>query len=226
MLPIHGRPILEYILCNLAAQGIREIAVNLHFVPEMIRDYFGTGARSGAELTYSYEPELLGTAGAVRKLASFLGAGDSFLVHYGDIVTDQNFGEMREAHHRRNALASILLHRRLRSNSIVTLGANSRVVDFLERPAPNTSVSDAPYWVNSGVYICSPSVIERIPETGPADFPRDIFPGLVLTGRLFGFPLSGYRCAVDSAARLQEATDAIGNGTCRIALPPAPGPVR
>ena len=56
-------------------------------------------------------------------------------------------------------------------------------------------------WVNSGVHLCDPELLEVLPEETPCDLPRDVFPGLVKGGRLFGFPLSGYRCAVDSPGR-------------------------
>lgn len=216
MLPIHGRPILEYIVRNLFAQGIREIAINLHFMSELIVNYFGTGRDFDVQLTYSHESQLLGTAGAVRPLSHFLCSGESFLVHYGDVLTDQDFNAMHEFHLARNALTTILLHRRPHSNSAVVLDSQSRVTSFEERPASSAIVEGDLHWVNSGVYICSSAVLDLIPDSVPCDFPRDIFPTLVDTGRLFGFPLSGYRCAIDSTARLVEAGAALADGTCRV----------
>ena len=57
MLRMQGRPMLEYIICNLARHGFDQIAINLHFMSAMIRDYFGDGSRFGVELFYSDEPE-------------------------------------------------------------------------------------------------------------------------------------------------------------------------
>ena len=48
----------------LVAQGIHELAINLHHAAKSVQDYFGTGERFGASITYSFEPVLLGTAGA------------------------------------------------------------------------------------------------------------------------------------------------------------------
>jgi hypothetical protein len=66
MLPIAGRPLLEHLVALLAAHGIREIAINLHYHPEAIVDHLGDGSRFGVRITYSHEPRLLGSAGAAR----------------------------------------------------------------------------------------------------------------------------------------------------------------
>ena len=90
MLPLLGRPLLSYILAHLRDQGFTEIAVNLHFRPEAVRDYFGDGSRLGVRLTYFSEPELLGTAGGLKNAACFFDH-KPFFVHYGDILTNQDF---------------------------------------------------------------------------------------------------------------------------------------
>ena len=78
MLPLGDRPLLEYILRNLLRHGFDEVAVNLHFMPEAIRDYFGDGSAWNCRLIYSHEAELLGTAGGVKNMAAFLGGRDPF----------------------------------------------------------------------------------------------------------------------------------------------------
>lgn len=218
MLRLQSRPILEYIICQLAEHGFDHIAVNLHFMPDTIRDYFGDGSRFGVRLVYSYEPKLLGTAGGLKKMERFLGVAGPFLVHYGDVVTDQDFSAMLRFHREHNALATLLLHRRLRSNSVVSLDRRGRIVGFLERPTEQARREVKSPWVNSGVSICEPPLLREIPTIAVPDLPRDVFPKLIDTGRLFGFPLTAYRCAVDSASRLAEARAAIAAGRCRIRL--------
>ncbi len=102
MLPLGQRPMLEYILRHLARQGFDEIAVNLHFRPEVIRDHFGDGSRLGIRLVYSHEPELLGTAGGLKKMAALF-TGEPFLVQYGDVVTNQDFNALLGFHRQRGA---------------------------------------------------------------------------------------------------------------------------
>ena len=210
------RPMLEYILRNLARHGFDEIAVNLHFRPEVIRDFFGDGSRLGIRLVYSDEPALLGTAGGLKKMAAFF-AGESFLVHYGDVVTNQDFRAMLGFHRERGALATLLVHQRARSNSVIGLDDQRRIVAFLERPDEDQRQTLAPPqgiwpWVNSGIAVCEAELLDAIPAGRACDLPRDVYINLVDSRRLFAFPLTGFRCAVDSPQRLEEARRAAAEG--------------
>jgi mannose-1-phosphate guanylyltransferase/phosphomannomutase len=193
-----------------------EIGINLHFKPEAIQEYFGDGSVQGLRLTYSLEPALLGTAGGLKKMESFFRSDDAFLVQYGDVLTDQDFSAMLAFHRQRTALATLLLHQRPNSNSVVTLDNDQRIVGFLERPTASQRSGQTSPWVNSGICICAPEIFDTIPEGKACDLPRDIFSNLVSTRRLFGFPLSGYRCAIDSPERFAEAQAAISDGRCRV----------
>jgi mannose-1-phosphate guanylyltransferase/phosphomannomutase len=208
--------VLAYILGHLKTHGFTQIAINLHFMAETIRSHFGDGTRWQLDLYYSYEAELLGTAGGVKKMEPFFRTESAFLVHYGDIITDQDFTAMVRFHGERQALATLLLHQRACSNSIVTLDADGRITGFLERPLEVARPTVESPWVNSGICICSPEIFRFISANKPCDLPRHIFTPLVDTGRLYGFPLSGYRCAIDSPARLAEARAALAEGSCRI----------
>lgn len=215
MLPIEGKPMLEYIIRHLVACGFAEIALNLHFKPETIRSYFGDGSRLGASIVYSYEPELLGTAGGVKQMSHFLGKDNDFLVQYGDVVTDQNMKALIDFHHERKALATLLIHQRIRSNSIVVLDSTSRIVNFLERPTEDERRGIDSPWVNSGIAILNSEILTHIPD-GASDLPRNVYSKLLDIGRLYGFPLTGYRCAVDSSERLEKLRTAISGGECII----------
>jgi len=219
MLPLQERPMLEYIISHLAQHSFNQIAINLHFMPEAIRDYFGDGSCWNVTLTYSYEPELLGTAGGVKRMEHFLRQGDAFMVQYGDVLTDQDLTALLRFHRERRSLATLLLHQRARSNSVVTLDEEGRIVGFLERPTEDARRSVDSNWVNSGICICDPEFLDAIPPNVPCDLPRDIFPKLIDSRRLYGFPLSGYRCAMDSPERLAEARSALVEKRCRIPLP-------
>jgi len=224
MLQVNGRPLLEYILVNLHRAGIDEVVINLHFKPELIRGHFGDGRPWRMKLAYSEEAALLGTAGGLKNVEGYFVDQDDFLVHYGDIITDQDFRPMREFHRDRKALATLLVHERSRSNSIVTIDSENRIVNFLERPDDTARQGASSGWVNSGVCICSREVLSLIPVGTASDFPRDIFPRLVASRRFFAFPLSGYRVAVDSPDRLTEAVLAIAEGRCRVPFTNSPSP--
>jgi NDP-sugar pyrophosphorylase family protein len=215
MLLLQGRPILAYILRNLRLHGFDQVAINLHFRPQAIREHFGDGASMNVALTYVQEEQLLGTAGGVKNMEAFLRPGDCFLVQYGDVITDQDFTAMLRFHRERGALATLLLHRRAASNSVVTL-EGERIVGFLERPTEEARRGVQSDWVNSGVCVLCPEIFAHIPANTACDLPRDIFPKLIETGRLFGFPLSGSRFAIDSQQRLAEAGAALKEEKLRI----------
>jgi mannose-1-phosphate guanylyltransferase/phosphomannomutase len=219
MLDLHSRPMLEYILANLRRHGFDEIGMNLHFTPEAIRDYFGDGSRFSLQIEYSYEPQLLGTAGGTKKMESFFHGSEPFLVHYGDVVTNQDFRAMLEFHRQRSALATLLVHERARSNSIVSVNAEGRIEQFLERPTEAERGNVAASWVFSGIAICEPELLELIPAGQFCDFPRDVFVRLASSKKLFAFPLSGKRCAVDSPERLEEARQGVAMGHFQADLP-------
>lgn len=213
-LDVEGRPLLEHILRHLAAQGVEEVIVNLHFHPEAIIAHFGDGSGLGLRITYSREPVLLGTAGALRKVAGHL-RGGPFLVQYGDVVTDMDLRALLDRHREGVALATLLLHRRAGSNSAIRMDDAGRITAFLERPSEEERRTIESPWVNSGICVLSPEILDHIPSRIPSDLPRDVFAPLTAGGRLFGVPLRGYRCAVDSPARLEELRAAIREGRCR-----------
>lgn len=215
MLDVGGRPLLEHILSQLYANGIREVALNLHFRPELIKEHFGDGSSLKLRITYSPEPELLGTAGALGPVADFLRRGGPFLVQYGDVLTDQDLTTLFQLHRERQALVTMLVHRRETSNSVVEMDGDGRVTRLLERPVAAERTNVTSEWVHSGVSVCDPAILDQIPD-GPADLPRDLYPPLISTGRVFGVPLTGYRCAVDSAERLEEARSAVADGRYRV----------
>lgn len=219
MLPLEGRPILSYILSHLRNHGFQEVAINLHFRPQAIRSHFGDGASLDMRLTYVEENDLLGTAGGVKNMEKFLRESDPFLVQYGDVVTGQDFTEMLRFHCQRAALGTLLLHQRATSNSVVTLDNEGRIIGFLERPTEEARRGVQSNWVNSGVCLLRPEVFAHIPANAACDLPRDIFPKLIETRRLFGFPLSAPRFAIDSPQRLAEAGAAIRTGKLGVGNP-------
>ena len=212
MLPIHGKPLLEYTLCYLVRHGIDQVVINLHFMPEKIQAHFGDGSRLGMRIIYSYEETLLGTAGGPKKVAHILSRSDDFLLLYGDLLIDQDLSAMMAFHREKRAMATLLLHQRRRSNSLVAMDQENRIVAFLERPTEEQRAENPFPWVNSGVYLLRSAILDRVPPDVPCDFPRDIFPDLIRSEPCYGFPVSGFRCAIDSPSRYEEAKAAVAEG--------------
>lgn len=200
MLRLGDIPILEHIILNLKRSGIKNFIINLHYMSNKITSYFGNGERLGISIQYSYEESPLGTAGALKKVEDKLNNADQILVIYGDVITNQNFSELINFHKNKKAFASIIVHERAKSNSIVELDENNKIVKFIERPTEKQILDKKQNWVNSGLYLFNKEIFKFIPE-GKSDFPKDIFQKLSKAEKLYGFPLNGYRCAIDSPER-------------------------
>lgn len=199
-----GHALVDYILANLRAHGFGEVMINVHHQADKIREALAPWEDRGMVIFFSEEDTLLGTAGAVKKVADFFSREEAFLVHYGDIVTDVDLTKMLQFHRNRGALVTLLVHSRNKSNSALMFDEQFCVREFVERP-PETfwdNVSQA--WVNSGVMLFSPEVLGSIPDGIPSDWPRDIFPELIRRRAVYAYCLDGYRIAVDSVERLQQ----------------------
>lgn len=218
LLEVGRLALAEHTLLRLAGAGLRDVFVNLHFGAEMLRERLGDGARYGVRIQYFRENSLLGTAGTPRALAALAG-DEGLLVHYGDVLSEHPLAELVQRHQASGAPARIVVHERAGSNSRVLLGAGDRVERFLERPSPMAAAEAPSHWAFSGICALSAGCLASLPEA-PADLPRDVFPQLASQGQLFAERHVGYRCAIDSPARLESARRAWETGALSLPLQP------
>jgi len=190
MVPVGGKPILEHTLTWLRRYGVTEIVVNLCHLPHVIREHFGNGSRWEVGITYSLETEVLGTAGGVKNVAEFFDG--PFLVWYGDNLSTCRLDQLWQFHQEKGGVATIALYHRddPTRSGIVGLDDQERITRFLEKPRPDQVFS---HWVNAGIFVLEPAVLDFIPNEGPSDFGRDVFPALLAQGLL----LYGYRMHPD-----------------------------
>ncbi len=194
MVPVAGRPVMEHIAALLVNHGIHDIAVTLHYLPDIISGHFGDGGQFGVRMRYYIENKPLGTAGSVRNAESFL--DDTFLVISGDALTDIDITKAIQFHKERDAMATLVLKRvdiPLEYGVVVTDG-EGRIIRFLEKPGWGEVISDT---VNTGIYILSPEIFSYFGANKVFDFSRDLFP--ILLGenkRLFGYVAEDYWCDI------------------------------
>ena len=212
LLKVGKRPLVEHVIRNLVSIGIDRVSINLHHMPRAIPASIGDGAGLGIAIDYSYEHKLLGTAGTARKLWSDGLTHGSLLVNYGDVITDMDLRKLVDCHKRSNAWATILVHRRAGSNSLVETDPDGWVGKFIERPQKDQYTKADSSLVFSGICVLSEGCLESIPEHVPCDLPRNVFQDLAGTQKLMALELDGYRCAIDSPARLISAQEAWRKG--------------
>jgi NDP-sugar pyrophosphorylase family protein len=194
MIEIRGRPILEHTIKRLSAFGVRDFIVNTHHHSEAIVSYFGDGAAFGVRMTYSYEPALLGTAGALNPVRDLLDS--TFLLVYGDNLTTCRLDRLI-ATHRPGDLATIAVFQRedVAQSGVVELDADDRVTAFVEKP----DVAVESHWVNAGLIILEPRIFEFIPPGGFSDFGRTVLPAALEAGeRLSAYKMSEQLWWIDS----------------------------
>ncbi len=210
MLPIAGKPLLEYTIELLQRHQVKDVVINLHHCPEEITNHFGDGGKWGLHITYSREPKLLGTAGAVKKMESFF--DDTFLVIYGDNLSNCNISRLADFHRARKGIGTIAIHRRENpsASGMVKLGKDARIGEFVEKPAHEQVSSNL---VSAGILVLEPRVLECIPEGQMYDFGSHLFPQLLERGeRLYGYLMSEDLLWIDTPEDYQYVQDYVSEG--------------
>lgn len=204
MVSIGGRPILEHNVLVLAEAGYRDLIVNLHHLPEAVIGHFGGGAAWGVTIDWSFEPALLGTAGALLQREARLRPA-TFLVVYGDNRLECDLVGPLLAHRQKGATLTIGTIDRPDpgASGVVDADGDGRIRRFIEKPGAQWA---GPASVSVGVLVCEPRVLDFIPANGPSDLARDVVPALLQAGELvYATPLDGGIRWIDTPADLAAA---------------------
>ena len=190
MVPILGKPVMEYLIEHMANFGIKEIMLNVAHQHHKIEQYFGDGHRWGVELGYSYEgarehgdvvPKPLGSAGGMKRIQDFSGFFDqTTLVLCGDALIDLDIGAALHEHRTKGALASVVALDvplpEVQNYGIVVAGPGGQIESFQEKPKPADAKSTL---ASTGIYIFEPAVLDLIPSNQVYDIGSQLFPQLV-----------------------------------------------
>jgi mannose-1-phosphate guanylyltransferase / phosphomannomutase len=204
MVPAISKPIAEHIINLLKRHQIEEVIVTLHYLPEVIQQYFGDGSDFGIKIHYAIEAEgALGTAGCVKNVEEILGG--TFLVISGDSLTDIDLTGAIEFHRQKGAKATIILTHIPNpvDFGVVIVDEEGRIRRFLEKPSASEIFSDA---VNTGIYIFEPEVLNYLQPNTEADFSQDLFPQLLANDvPMYGYIADGYWCDIGQLDTYREA---------------------
>lgn len=187
MLKVGGKPLLEHTLGNLRNQGIKDIFINLHYLPEKITDYFSDGKKWGVKITYAYEPELLGTAGGIKNFEKYL--GDEFLVIYGDMWSEVDYQKFFDFYkNKKRAAGAVMVAPADRlDGDLAELNEEQRFKNYYSRPHPPGLTADHKFLLNA-VYVFSKEILDFIPAAAYCDLDREVLPKILAQGQ----PLYGY----------------------------------
>ena len=199
LVPIAGRPLLDYWLELLAGHGFREVLVNTHHLPQQVVDHVNHHSHL-LKVTLFHETSLLGSAGTVAANAAWLDDDEHFLIAYADNLTNADLSALMATHIRHDAPLTMALYHTPNPEQcgIASLDGDGRIVSFVEKPA--APVSDL---ANAGIYAASRSLLGFLDERRPLDFGFDVLPNLL--GEMYGFELEDYVLDIGTPERYDQA---------------------
>jgi NDP-sugar pyrophosphorylase family protein len=182
MFPLLNRPLLEHTLNFLSSQGIQDIIVNVHHLPEKIVEYFGDGTDFGVCLQFSREEEILGTAGGLKKAQSFL-EKETFLVLNSDVLADINFDSVLKFHKEKNSCLTLVVRQDEEPEKYrpIHLADDCRITRFVDASTnhPSTNIQQVMF---TGIQVMEPEIFSRIPINKFCGTTEDIFPTMIEKG--------------------------------------------
>lgn len=238
MIPIAGKPILEWQIENLKACGLKEITLVIGYLGHVIQKYFGDGSKFGVKIDYFVEDTPLGTAGALFKM----NLTEDFLLMCGDVILDVDFNRFIEFHKENHAWASLMAHPNghpYDSSLLVTETAfpqlstpncqfstsrgtlpkdTHRVVKWMNKEDERLYYKNR---VNAGIEIISPELLEetrtnfvpRHPDTpDKIDLDRDVLKPNIPSGKIFAYDTPEYIKDMGTPDRYYEVEEDIKSG--------------
>ena len=212
MVPVDGKPLLEYQVEKLKTYGIKKIVMIVGHLGEKIVDHFKDGKDFGVEIDYIFEKEPLGTAGAFYYLKDKIDAKDFMLV-FGDIFFDMDFDRMEDFHFKNSALTTLLAHPNGHpyDSDLIQTDDNGRVIGFDSKH----NVRD--YWydnmVNAGMYIINKRLLDLVKEPVKTDFEKDILANQVKLGAsIYAYHTPEYVKDVGTVDRINATVEELKSG--------------
>lgn len=210
LLPILGKPILEYCIENLKKHGLIDIILSIGYKAEKIKNHFGDGSRFGVNITYNVESQPLGTGGAVRDIVNKLGIRDNFALIWGDNVANHDISRMIIEHQKTDAEITMSLTPRNDVENFGVIGLEgNRIIKFVEKPKREEAPSNL---INAGAFIINPGALDILPE-GKSSIEKQCFELTSLDKRKYhGFKHKGYWFPTDTIEKYKIAEQEMGKG--------------
>ena len=222
MIPILGKPILEYQLECLRDQGYTEFILVIGHLGQVVKDYFGdgggispaTGKPFGVCIEYVVEEEPLGTAGALSLLRDAL--TEDFLLLCGDVIFDIDVRRFYDFHRERGGIATLFTHPNSHpyDSGIIAADETGRVTSWLHKEEPRVWYRNR---VNAGLHFFSPKIFETglFDTLRKIDLDREVLKPLIPTGGLFVYDSPEYVKDMGTPDRYYAVTEDIRSGKVR-----------
>lgn len=199
MLKVGNKPILETIINNFKTYGFKDIILSVNYKADIVKSYFGDGSKFGVNIEYIHESKRMGTAGALSLMKEKL--SESFFVMNGDLLTNVNFEHFLNFHFENNSVATMAVREyEYQVPYGVVNQNNGRIISIDEKPKQQ-------YYVNAGIYILSPTLLDMIPSDTFYDMPT-LFNDLIENKQEpISFPVHEYWLDIGQVHELERARD-------------------
>lgn len=218
MVPIEGKPLLEYQIENLKENGVTNILLIVGHLGDVIRDHFGDGSAFGVNISYYVEESPLGTAGALAKIKDQL--EETFFLVFGDLFININYDRFFAFHRDTGALMTLFAHPNSHpyDSDIIITNDENRVIGWSYKKDVRTE--DYRNLVNAGLYVMqrfAVDEIEKIQETkgeDKVDLEKELIIPLITKTPIYAYHSTEYVKDIGTPERLQKVTADYVNGVC------------
>ena len=217
LVPVNGRPMIDYPLMLLRHYGIREIVVNVHHHAERIEEYLGDGSRFGVDIAYSREPVLLDTGGGLLGAKRFLDR-ETFVIINSDVLIDLRLDQVLDFHRGHEAAVTLVLRRDPLADAYgaVWTDAEGRIRKLLQHDAPCRGSGVLEEYMFTGVHVVEPRIFRYMEGMERFSITRTTYPRMLARAeRLYGFPFDGEWQDMGTLERLRGAEVRLRDGTLR-----------
>lgn len=221
LVPVAGRPMIEYALLLLRHYDIRDVVINLHHFGDQIESYLGDGAKLGLRISYSKEVELLDTGGGLLKAKSFLHDA-SFIVINTDALIDLNLAEVIAFHKRKNAAATLVLRPDENADQYGSMDIDDAggIHRFLDSKIAAQQAGPLRKLMFTGVQVLEPKIFTYMAAQGAGEkfsTTKHTYPRMLLAGEpLYGFCFDGFWQDLGTVERIQQAEASLAQRRARL----------
>ena len=218
LVPVAGRPLIEYNLLLLKAYGIEDVVINLHHLGDKIRDALDDGSTYGLRIIYSPEDPILESGGGIKKAQPFLD-GETFLVLNCDTIIDLDLTALLAAHRNTKSVGTLVLRTDpgAARYGILETDRSNRLRRIRGEPAEVEVNEPLSQYMFTGCQVLEPRVFDFMPEVKPFSSTRETYPTMLRANEpLYGFVHPGVWMTVDDREAMANVTQAIISGQTRL----------
>lgn len=159
MLQVRGKPVLQHIVEGLREAGLTDFMIVVGWHAEVVKEFFGDGAKLGVRIDYATQTVQDGTGKVVELAKGFTGT-EPFVLGYGDIlIAPENYPRVCAALDGAEAVVAVKRSDDVSQGGAVFVNEKFELIDLREKPKPGEPTSP---WYNAGVYAFRSSIFDFI----------------------------------------------------------------